>query len=131
MDNWFFNKYYIFNSLICLVYPILRIIGLRSLNLQIKDSWGFQRESHIISGILTFIIIKFLKYYSGFKKFLNDIFFLVKFGTLIMLFFIKPVFTFWYLFGCISIFNLIKAFGFYISHHYLMEKQKSLILSQN
>jgi hypothetical protein len=103
MEKWYLNQYYIFNTLICFVYPVLRIYGIKTDNLQLSDSWGYQKESHIITGIGTLIILKFMRHYSGFKKFLNDIYFFTKTGTLFLLIFIKPVFACWYLFGCISI----------------------------
>jgi hypothetical protein len=103
MERWYLQQYYIFNYIICLVYPLFRLFGSKSLYLQIKDTWGYDKESHIIFGITSLIILKFLKYYSGFKKFLNDSLFLIKAGTLILFIFIKPVYAIWYFFFCLGI----------------------------
>jgi hypothetical protein len=103
MEKWYLKQYYLINYFLCLVYPIFRLIGLRTANLQIKDSWGYDKESHIIMGITSMIVLKFLRYYSGFKKFLNDCFFLLKVGTLLLFIFINPIYASWYFFLCLGI----------------------------
>lgn len=97
---WYLEPYYLLNSVLCVIYPIMRLIGLHSKNLLATDTWGFNRESQVIGGIATLIIIKFLRYYTNFKKFLNDAFFYLKCATVILLFVIDKKLAVWYIFLC-------------------------------
>ena len=102
MNFWFFHPYYISNFLLCIMYPILRYYKLTSDGLNFKDSWGYTKENHLIAGFLTLIIIRFAKYYSNFKKFINEIIMYAKSGTAMMFFFIDIRILCWYLFTSLS-----------------------------
>lgn len=142
-----FSKYsqpfYLFNTLICLVYPLIRYVGLTSLYLKIKDTWGYERESQIIFGIGTLIIIKYLRHYTNLDKFLHETYFYFKCGTCFILFFISFKLLSWYLFSCFVIWVLFKPPHYkgpsnikYISsvdqfHNQVMTKTKTVKNSDN
>lgn len=63
----YFSLFYIFNLLLIAIYPFIRNFG-QTFMLNIRDTWGFKRESQIITGILTIILLRFVKYFSSWKK---------------------------------------------------------------
>ena len=73
----YLNFFYIFNLLLLAIYPIIRNYG-QTFMLNIRDTWGFKRESQIITGILTIILLRFVKYFSSWKKFIHEVFFYCK-----------------------------------------------------
>ena len=67
----YFSLFYIFNLLLIAIYPFIRNFG-QTFMLNIRDTWGFKRESQIITGILTIILLRFVKYFSSWKKFMKS-----------------------------------------------------------
>ena len=57
----YLSLFYIFNLLLIAIYPLIRNYG-HTFMLNIRDTWGFKRESQIITGILTIILLRFVKY---------------------------------------------------------------------
>jgi hypothetical protein len=102
------NPHYIFNFLICLVYPILRNFGLKTQSLKSEDSWGFQREYSILTGIGTLIILRFLRYFTNLKKYINEIFFYLKLGNGLCFFFVDFRLACWYMFVCFILWILFR-----------------------
>ena len=106
--SYFCHPHYILNFLIVLVYPILRNFGLKTQVLKSEDSWGFQREYSILTGVSTMIILRFLRYFTNFKKIVTDVFFYLKLGNALCLFFADIRLTCWYLFACLVIWILFR-----------------------
>ena len=102
MSQYFKHPYYLSNFILCLIYPILRYLGVSSNHLKIKDTLGFQKETQIITGVLVLIIVRYIRYFSNFKQFLAEAIFFVKAGTLLTLFFINFKLFAWYGFFCIG-----------------------------
>jgi hypothetical protein len=100
MEKWYLHPFYIFNGLLCLIYPIIRYYGINSPHLQIKDSWGYKKESHIFGAFTTLVVLRYARYFSNAKKFINEIFFYSKCGTAMLLFFISGKLACWFLFAC-------------------------------
>ena len=84
MSKNFFSAYYVFNYLLILIYPILRNSGNKYM-LKHKDNWGYQREDSIITILVTIILLRYIKYFSNWDKFLSEIFFYSKFAISILL----------------------------------------------
>ena len=103
----YFSPFYIFNSYLLLIYPILRNYG-NTFLLNIKDSWGFKRENSIIIIVGVIIILRYLKYYTNFKKLLHEIFFYSKLGISFLILMIDYKLFFWYIFCCLVIWLLFK-----------------------
>lgn len=106
--SYYIHPYFIFNFLIGLVYPALRVFGLKTPGLASKDSWGFPREYSIITGILTLIVLRYLRYFTNMKKFVNDVLFFIKCGNAIILYFVDFRIFCWYLFACVVIWILFR-----------------------
>ena len=62
MSKNYFSAYNIFNSLLILIYPVLRNSGNRYM-LKRKDSWGYQREDSIITILVAIILLRYIKYF--------------------------------------------------------------------
>ncbi len=107
---WFLDYYYISNSLLCLVYPLVRYLGLNNENLilNFKDSTGFKMETQILGGIFTILFIRYLRYFTSLKKYVNDIFFYMKCCTLITVGLVNIKILCWYLVACVSKVNYSK-----------------------
>lgn len=103
----YLNLFYIFNILLILVYPFIRNYG-HTFMLNIRDTWGFKRESQIITGILTIILLKFVRNFYSWKKFIHECFFYSKVGIAFMTLFIDYKLSLWYMFACIVIWLLFK-----------------------
>ncbi len=106
--SFYYTPYFIFNTILALIYPILKTIGLQTVNLQVKDTWGFQREYTILSGILTITILRFLRYFTNMKKFVNDAIFYAKFCNFILFYFFDLRLACWYLCACVIVWILFK-----------------------
>ena len=107
MSKNYFSAYNIFNSLLILIYPILRNSGNRYM-LKRKDSWGYQREDSIITILVAIILLRYIKYFSNWDKFLCEIFFFSKFAISVLLLLISRKIFFWYILACLIIWLLIK-----------------------
>jgi hypothetical protein len=98
MSEFLTSPYYITNILLCMIYPTVKYIGMTSPSLLNKDSWGYSREQTLVTGIVTILIIRFLKYYSNLKKFINEIIFYLKLGNILSFYFIDMRLLCWYIF---------------------------------
>ena len=107
MSKNYFSAYYIFNSLLILIYPILRNSGNKYM-LKRKDNWGYQREDSIITILVSIILLRYIKYFSNWDKFICEIFFYCKFAISILLFLISRKIFFWYILSCLIVWLLIK-----------------------
>ena len=107
MSKKYFSAYYIFNCLLIAIYPILRNSGNKYM-LKRKDNWGYQREDSIITILVTIILLRYIKYFSNWDKFLSEIFFYSKFAISILLALISRKIFFWYILACLIIWLLIK-----------------------
>lgn len=106
--KYYIHPYFIFNLILCLIYPTLKILGLNSHYLRAKDSWGYEREYSLITGIGTLIVIRFLRYFTNYKKLINEILFYVKLGSAACMYFVDYRLAVWYSFGCIVVFILFR-----------------------
>lgn len=104
-NHWYIHPYYIMNYLLCLMYPLIRYYKLSSDGLNFKDSWGYKRESQLITGLTTLILLRFARYFTSYKKFVNESIFFIKAGNAMILFLIDIRVTCWYLLACFG--NLI------------------------
>ena len=107
MSKNYFSAYYIFNSLLILIYPILRNSGNKYM-LKRKDNWGYQREDSIITILVSIILLRYIKYFSNWDKFICEIFFYSKFAISVLLALISRKIFFWYILACLIIWLLIK-----------------------
>ena len=107
MSKNFFSPYYIFNYLLILIYPILRNSGNKYM-LKKKDNWGYQREDSILTILVTIILLRYVRYFSNWDKFICEIFFYSKFAISILLLLISRKIFFWYILACHIIWLLIK-----------------------
>lgn len=103
----YINSFYIFNILLCLVYPIIRNYG-QTFMLDLSDSWGFRRETQIITSIVIILILRYVKSYSIFRKYLHEVFFYSKCGISFMTLFIDYKLCCWYIFSCLIVWILFK-----------------------
>jgi len=103
------HPYYILNYLLGLIYPLIKYIGMNTPHLQTKDSFGFSREYSVITGIITLIVIRFLRYFTNVKKFVNETIFYIKIGNALALFFIDVRLTCWYIFVCAIVWIIVKV----------------------
>ena len=85
MSKNIFSAYFIFNYLLIIIYPILRNSGNKYM-LKRKDNWGYQREDSIFTILVTIILLRYIRYFSNWDKFLCEIFFYSKFAISILLF---------------------------------------------
>ena len=103
MNNyWYFHPYYISNVLLCLIYPLFRHFKLNSKSVDFIESLGFKRENQIIVGLATLIILRFAKYFTNMKKFVNESLYFLKAGSIIIFFFIDKRLACWYIIICLS-----------------------------
>ena len=107
MSKNYFSAYYIFNYIMILIYPILRNSGNRYM-LKKKDNWGYQREDSIITILVTIILLRYVRYFSNWNKFICEIFFYCKFSICILLLLISRKIGIWYLLACLIIWLLVK-----------------------
>ena len=107
MSKNIFSAYFIFNYLLIIIYPILRNSGNKYM-LKRKDNWGYQREDSIFTILVTIILLRYIRYFSNWDKFLCEIFFYSKFAISILLFLISRKIFFWYILACLVIWLLIK-----------------------
>jgi len=107
MSKNFFSAYYVFNYLLILIYPILRNSGNKYM-LKHKDNWGYQREDSIITILVIILLLRYVRYFTNWDKFLCEIFFYCKFAISILLFLISRKIFFWYVLACLIIWLLIK-----------------------
>ena len=107
MSKNIFSAYYIFNYLLILIYPILRNSGNKYM-LKRKDNWGYQREDSIITILVIILLLRYVRYFTNWDKFLCEIFFYCKFAISILLFLISRKIFFWYILACLIIWLLIK-----------------------
>ncbi len=103
MSEYFKHPYYLCNYLLCLIYPVIRYLGISSNHLNMKDSLGYQKETQIITGVLVLIIVRYIRYFSNFKQFLAEAIFFIKAGSIITFFLINFRLFAWYGFFCIGI----------------------------
>jgi len=106
--EYYSHPYYICNYLLGLIYPFIKYIGINSTSLASKDTWGFTRENSVITGIVTIIILRFLKYFTNTRKLIDEAIFYVKLGNAFALFFIDIRLTCWYLFACTFVWIIFK-----------------------
>ena len=99
---WFLNLYYISNALLCLIYPLVRYIGLQTRNPDLIESTGFRLETQILCGISTILFLRYSRYYSSLKKYVNEMFFYIKLCTLFILGLINIKVLCWYTVACVS-----------------------------
>ena len=104
----FFHPFYILNVLLCGVYVFIRNHGDSLYLLNVKDSWGYKRETQVITGIATIILIRFVKYFSSWKRFIHEFFFYGKICVFILTILINYKLALWYCFACLSIWLLVK-----------------------
>lgn len=102
MSLWYLHPYYVINFLLCLVYPLLRKYKLTSDALNFKDSWGYKRENQLICGLTTLVVLRFARYFTNYKKFVNESIFYIKAGNAMILFLIDVRIFCWYLLACFS-----------------------------
>ena len=76
--------------------------------LQQKDNWGYQRENSILTILVTIIMLRYIKYFSNWNKFISETLFYSKFSISILLFLISRKVAIWYLLACLVIWLLIK-----------------------
>ena len=107
MSKNFFSAYYIFNYLLILIYPILRNSGNKYM-LKKKDNWGYQREDSILTILVTIRLLRSVRYFSNWDKFICEVFFYSKFAISILLFLISKKIFVWYILACLIIWLLIK-----------------------
>lgn len=105
--NDYLSPFYFVNLVLCLIYPILRNYG-SIINLDIKDTWGFKRENQIVVGAVTIIILRFVRYFSNWKKFIHEFFFYTKLCISILILLINVKIFCWYTFFCIITWLLFK-----------------------
>jgi len=111
---WFLDPYYISNTLLCLIYPFVRNQGLHNRILNFKDSTGFRLETQILCGIFTILFLRYSRYFTSLKKFVNDVFFYVKSCTFIILGLINVKIMCWYLVACVSKLNYVTILVIWI-----------------
>ena len=107
MSKNFFSAYYVFNYLLILIYPILRNSGNKYM-LKHKDNLGNQREDSILTILVIILLLRYVRYFTNWDKFLCEIFFYCKFAISILLFLISRKIFFWYVLACLIIWLLIK-----------------------
>ena len=107
MSKNYFSAYYIFNYLLILIYPILRNSGNKYM-LKRKDNWGYQREDSILTILVTIILLRYIRYFSNWNKFICEFFFYCKFSISVLLLLISRKIAFWYLLACLIIWLLVK-----------------------
>ena len=107
MSKNFFSAYYIFNYLLILIYPILRNSGNKYM-LKKKDNWGYQREDSFLTILVTIILLRYVRYFSNWDKFICEVFFYSKFAISILLFLISKKIFVWYILACLIIWLLLK-----------------------
>lgn len=105
--SYYINSFHLFNILLCLVYPIIRNYG-QTLMLNVTDTWGFKRETQIITSIIIILILRYVKSYSSFKKYIHEVFFYFKCGIIILTLFIDYKLCCWYVFSCLIVWVLFK-----------------------
>ena len=107
MSKKYFSAYYIFNSLLLLIYPILRNSGNKYM-IKKKDNWGYQREDSILTILVTILLLRYIRYFTNWDKYISEIFFYSKFSISVLLFLISRKIFFWYLLACLIIWLLVK-----------------------
>ena len=107
MSAFYKHPYYICNFILCLIYPLIRYLEISPYLLYIRDSYGYKKETQIVTGVLVIIVIRYIRYFSNFKQFIADALFYIKTGILIILFFIQLKLFAWYSFACIGNFICI------------------------
>ena len=103
----FLSAYHIFNSLLILIYPILRNSGSKYM-LKKRDNWGYQREDSILTILVVIIMLRYVKNFSNWNKFIAEIFFYSKFAISTLLLLISKKIAIWYLFACLIVWLLVK-----------------------
>lgn len=99
---WFLDPYYISNTLLCLIYPLVRYLGIHDIILEFKDSMGFRIETQVLGGIFTILFLRYTRYYTSLKKYVNDVFFYMKASTVVILAMINIKIFCWYIIACVS-----------------------------
>lgn len=107
MSKNYFSAYYIFNYLLIIIYPVLRSSGNKYM-LKKKDNWGYQREDSILTILVTIILLRYVRYFTNWNKFICEIFFYCKFSISILLLLISRKIAIWYLLACLIIWLLVK-----------------------
>ena len=107
-SKWeYFTPFYIFNIILIFLYPFIRNYG-NTFMLNYKDSWGFKRENSVLTFILTILTIRFLRYFTNWKKYIHEVFFYCKSGIAILTLIIDYKLSLWYMFLCIIVWLLFK-----------------------
>lgn len=102
-----FSAYYIFNFLLVIIYPILRTSGSRYV-LKNKDIFGFKKEDSILTIVVTILLLRFVKYFSNWEKFLCETILVCKSAISCLLILTSIKLAVWYLFACLVIWLLVK-----------------------
>lgn len=58
----YLHPYYIINTLLVLVYPVHRYLGVDSVFLHQKDWLGYSREMTIVGTFVLFVLLRYKKY---------------------------------------------------------------------
>ena len=107
-SNWeYFSPFYVFNILLLVLYPIIRNYG-NTFMLNYKDSWGFKRENSVLTFILVILVLRYVRYFTNWKKFIHEIFFYSKAGISFLTLIIDYKLSLWYMFLCIIVWLLFK-----------------------
>lgn len=103
----YLSPFYILNIILCLIYPFIRNYG-QTFLLNVKDTWGFKKENTVVTGVAMILIIRYVKYFSNWKKFIHECFFYSKCGISVLTLMIDYKLSLWYMFFCIVVWLLFK-----------------------
>lgn len=103
----FFSAYYFFNLLLISSYPILRASG-NQLILNTKDILGYKKEDSVLTILSLILLLRFLRHFTNWEKFICDIFFYTKCAISCLLILISIKLAIWFLFAWFAIFLLVK-----------------------
>jgi hypothetical protein len=95
----FFKPYYIFNILLILVYPSLRLIYHVAPRLQQLDTMGYSKENGIIFTSIALLYVQWRKSTTT-DQFLSNILFVGKLTSAILLLFANLRIAMFYLLAC-------------------------------
>lgn len=122
--TWLIHKYFIFNYILCLIYPISKLFS---------NTITSERETHIITSFFIIILLRYLRYYTSLQMFIYDSVFYIKIASLLLFLFINLKYAIWYA-SLIIIFHIISDLPKYtgkskIIHIQSHEEYKRFILN--
>lgn len=93
---WFLKSYYLYNFLVCAMYPLFRYYNYHNNNYQFYKSSTYERENHVVISFMSLVLIKYLRHFTSLQQLVYEFVFYCKLGFTFLFFLYSYTLCFWY-----------------------------------